>query len=398
MPEARSASVGFWVAVGSRDEAEPLAGASHFLEHLLFKGTEHRSARAIAEAIDGVGGEMNAFTAKEHTAYYARVPAAELDPVLELLADVVTAPALRTAEVEAERQVILEELAMDADDPDELVHTLLDAAVFPEHPLGREVAGDRRTIEAMGRDAIAGFFGDHYHPVNLVVAAAGAVDHDRVATAVEGCFAGRVPGERPARVAPSAPLVPLVVRRRRSEQAHVALGWRAVARDDPDRHAVAVLDQVLGGGVASRLFQEVREERGLAYSVFSQTATHSDAGLLSVYVGTAPGRSAEALRVIDGVVADLCEHGVTERELEVARGYLAGSLVLGLEDSGSRMGRLGASETLRGAVTPVDEYLARIAAVSLDDVHRVAVRVLGGPRSIAAVGPVDHRALARLAG
>lgn len=390
MPEARSVTIGFWLAVGSRDEPEHLAGASHFLEHLLFKGTERRTARDIAETVDAVGGDMNAFTSKENTAYYARLPAHELDLGLELLTDVITSPAFRPHEVEAERQVILEELLMDEDDPDDMVGTLLYEALFPDHPLGWETVGTRESIERLGRDDIAAFFHDHYHPVNRVVAAAGQLDHDQVVKGVEACFAGRSGGERPVRHAPAVDPRPLVVHRRDTEQAHVALGWRSLASDDPDRYALAVLNQVLGGGMASRLFQEVREERGLAYSVGSGTSTFADTGTLVIYVGTAIGRSTEALTVIDGVVGDLVADGITARELEVAQGYLSGSLVLGLEDSGSRMGRLGSSEIIRGYVTSVDDHLDRIAAVTLADVQRVAQRVLGGPRSLSAVGPFDE--------
>jgi predicted Zn-dependent peptidase len=397
MPEARSVTTGFWVAVGSRDESAEVSGASHFLEHLLFKGTEARTAREIAEAVDAVGGEMNAFTSKEHTAYYSRLPAGEVDLGLELLSDVITAPAFRPLEVEAERQVIIEELLMDEDDPDEMVHTLLFDALFPDHPLGWETVGTRDTIETMTRDDIAAFHAEHYHPVNLVIAAAGDLDHDRVVAGVEACFAGRTGGVRPPRHAPVDPPRPLVVRRRDTEQAHVALGYRAVPFDDPDRYALAVLNQVLGGGMASRLFQEVREERGLAYSVGSGTSLFADAGALVVFVGTAIGRSTEALSVIEGVIADLVADGITARELEVAKGYLAGSMVLGLEDSGSRMGRLGSSEIVRGFVTSVDEHLERIAAVDLAAVHAVAGRVLAGPRSLAAVGPFGEERFADLA-
>lgn len=390
MPEARSVTTGFWVAIGSRDEPAELSGASHFLEHLLFKGTEHRSARQIAEAVDAVGGEMNAFTSKEHTAYYTRLPATEMEAGLELLSDVVTAPAFRAHEVEAERQVILEELLMDEDDPDDMVHTLLFQALYPDHPLGWETVGTRESIETMTRDDIAGFFAEHYHPVNLVVAAAGLLDHDTVVAGVESCFAGHAGGSRPARHAPDAPPLPLVVHRRDTEQAHVTLGWRSIAFDDPDRYALGILNQVLGGGMASRLFQEVREERGLAYSVGSGSSLFADSGALVIYVGTALGRSTEALTVIDGVVADLVADGITARELEVAKGYINGSALLGMEDSGSRMGRLGSSETVRGFVTSIDEHLERVAAVTLADVQRVAERVLGGPRTLAAVGPFDE--------
>jgi predicted Zn-dependent peptidase len=393
MPEARSVSLGVWVGVGGRDEPDELAGASHFLEHLLFKGTTTRSARQIAEAVDAVGGEMNAFTNREHTAYYTRLPAARVDLGIEILGDVLTDPAFRPHEVEAERHVILEEILMNLDIPEDHVHTLLAEALFPGHPLGREVLGTRETVEAASRDEIADFFGRWYLPRNLVVVAAGDVDHDHLADAFAGSLGSVRGGERPVREVPAVDVEPRVVLDDPTEQVHLAMGWRAVDHFDDDRYALSVANQVLGGGMSSRLFQQVREERGLCYSVYSWASTYYDAGSAGVYAGTAPARVAELLSVIDDEVAKLVASGVTEGELAVAKGYIEGSLVLGLEDSGSRMARIGRSLMARDEVVPVDEQVARIRAVTADDVAAVAARVYDSPRALAVVGHVDEAVL-----
>jgi predicted Zn-dependent peptidase len=393
MPEVRSVTVGCYVVVGGRDEPDELAGASHFLEHLLFKGTEQRPARAIAQAVDARGGEMNAFTSREHTAFYLRVPAAELAFAVDLLADVVTMPAFRPEEVDSERQVILEELLLSEDEPDERVHTLCFEALFPGHPLGREVLGTAETVEAMTRDQIAAFHAAHYRPANLVVVAAGDLEHEAVVAGVDGrCGPGGV-GSPPVRLAPTVGPEPVAALYRSTEQAHLAVGWRAFDLHDPDRYPLAVLNQVLGGGMSSRLFQEIREDRGLAYSVYSYTSLHADAGALVVYAGTAPARLAEVRALVRAEVDRVCAEGITAEELAVAAGYLEGSLLLGLEDSGSRMARLGSSLCARGRVTPVDDHVAAIRAVTLADVARVVARVLAGPSTTAAVGPLDDRAL-----
>jgi len=273
MPEARSVSLGVWVGVGGRDEPAELAGASHFLEHLVFKGTSTRSARQIAEAVDAVGGEMNAFTNREHTAYYTRLPAAQADLGFAILGDVLTDPAFRPPEVEAERHVILEEILMNLDVPEDHVHTLLAEALFPGHPLGREVLGTRETVEAASRDEIADFFAHWYRPRNLVVVAAGHLDHDRVVDALGPTLGAQDGGERPVRERPADAVEPRAVLDDPTEQAHVAMGWRAVDHFDDDRYALMVANQVLGGGMSSRLFQQVREERGLCYSVYSWAST-----------------------------------------------------------------------------------------------------------------------------
>ena len=390
MPDVRSVALGFWVGVGSRDEAAREAGASHFLEHLLFKGTEQRTAAEIAEAIDAVGGELNAFTAKDHTAFHVRVLAEDLDLALDVLSDIMWRPAFRADEVEAERLVILEELLMQADEPEDLAQELLASAMWPGHPLGREVLGDESSVSSMGVADLREFHDRGYRPGVTVLAAAGLVDHDRLMAGVQDRFdrSGRPPGGGPpARVTPTAPSERLVVRRRRTEQAHLVLGLPCVTRHDPDRHAATLLAQILGGGASSRLFQEVRERRGLAYSVYAERTGYDDAGVLAVYAGTAPARAAETLRVVTGEVERLSD-GVSARELEVARGSIVGSMALGLEDSGARMHRIGRSMLLHGEVPTVDSVVEAFALVSPDDVRRVALRLLESPPTIAVVSPL----------
>jgi predicted Zn-dependent peptidase len=389
MRVARSFSLGAWVRVGGRDEADDLSGASHFLEHLLFKGTAQRSARQIAEAVDSVGGEMNAFTAREHTAYYARLPHARVDVGLDILCDVLAAPALRPTEVEAERQVIVEEILMNLDAPEDRVHTALSRAVFGDHSLGREVLGEMGTVESISRDEIAEFFDHWYRPATMVVTAAGRLEHDAIVTAVAAGLGDGEGGTRPDRRPPPPAVETTIVERDDTEQAHLCLGWRSLSHRDEDRWAMSVANQVLGGGMASRLFQEVREERGLAYSVYSHPTAFEDSGYLTIYCGTAPKRAREALQVIDDVVGAVLSDGVTDAELAVAAGYLEGSMLLGLEDSGGRMGRLGRSLMQGSHITTIDEHVERLRSVTVADVGRVLDRVLGAPRALAAVGPFD---------
>ncbi len=401
MPHARSVSCGFWVGVGARDEDDHLAGASHFLEHLLFKGTETRSASEIAEAVEAVGGEMNAYTTHEHTAYHTRLPASELGLGLDLLGEVFTRPAFRPAEVEAERQVILEELLMEEDCHEDRVHSVLAEAMFPGHPLGREVLGTRQSIGGLSRDDIAAFHRLWYRPVNLVVAAAGALDHDEVVAVVEGHLAGAGTGTPPVRQRSVTPPRTMQALTQASEQAHVAVGLAALDCHDVDRHALAVANQVLGGGTASRLFRTIREERGLAYSVFSYVSAYSDTGMWVASAACAPPRLPEVLGLIQVELDRMFEHGITERELAVATGYLAGSTALALEDSGSCMGRIATSLLVHGEVRPVPEVLDRYRRVTVDDVARVLARVAGaGDRSLALLGPrsvTSSRSLSTLA-
>jgi predicted Zn-dependent peptidase len=393
MPDVRSVTAGFWVGTGSRDESPALFGASHFLEHLLFKGTPTRSARSISEDVDAVGGDMNAFTTKEYTAFYVRLLAESLDLGLDILSDILWTPAFRPDEVETERQVILEEVLMRDDEPADLVHELFAEALFPGHPLGLEVLGDETSIKGMSRDDIRGFFADHYRPGNIVFSAAGLLDHDAVVDGVARRFAGPSGGVRPSRVPPASPPAPTVVCPRPTEQEHIVVGCTAYDRHHPDRYALAALNHVLGGGLSSRLFQTIREERGLAYSVYSYRVAFDDAGALAVYAGTAPSRAREVLGLVQEELDRLAGAGVEERELAVAKGHLKGEMALSLEDSAARMSRVGRSLLVHGEVLEVDELAARIDAVTLDQVARVAADVLSRPRVVSAVGPVKAAAL-----
>jgi predicted Zn-dependent peptidase len=328
------------------------------------------------------------------------VPAGERAMAVDLLADVVTVPAFLPEDVEVERDVILDELAASLDTPDDRIHVLLAESVFPGHPLGREVIGSAETVRALDRDAIADFHARNYRAEDLVVAATGAIEHDEVLAWMTDRFsAGRSDGLVP-RTPPETDPVPVATVDRPGEQTHVALGWRSLVTGDPDRHALAVANQVLGGGLSSRLFQEIRENRGLAYSVWSAPSPASDAGLFTAYAGTAPEHAATVLELLDGEVARFVADGPTDEEVAIAIGYLSGSLVLGLEDTGSRLGRLGGLMSALGRVVSVEEDLELLAGVTVDDVRRAADRVLAGPRSVAVVGPLDaplERALSGLA-
>jgi predicted Zn-dependent peptidase len=346
--------------------------------------------------VESVGGEMNAFTTHEQTVFYVRVPADELDLAFEILTDVLWRPAFRPDDVESERKVILEEIGMRDDTPDDLVHDLFAGAVFPSHPLGREVLGSASTIRGMSRDSIAAYHGAHYRPANTVIAAAGALGHDEVLARLDALVPG-LDGDRPARAAvPLAPAAPSAVIERPTEQAHVVVGVRALPVLDPDRYAITVLNQALGGGMSSRLFQEVREERGLAYSIYSYRAAYDDAGFLAVYAGTSPERFDETLSVIDAQLDRLvADGGLPGRELDAAKGHLKGALAMSLETSSSRMRRLGRGELVEGEIPTLDELVARIDAVRDDDVARVVDRVLAGARrTVAVVGPIPQDALA----
>jgi predicted Zn-dependent peptidase len=394
MPGVRSVALGFWAGVGSRDETPRLAGASHYLEHLLFKGTKRRSARDIAEVMDAVGGESNAFTSKEYTCFYARTLDRDLPLAVDVLADMLRCSKLSKADVEAERTVILEEIGMHSDAPDDAVHDLFAEALLGGHPLGRPVLGTSDSITAMGRDAIARYWRRHYVPGNLVVAAAGNLHHDEVADLVAKAFGetdeGPPLGPRPDRHAPRIH-GGVLVQRKPTEQAHVILGGRGLSRSDPRRFALGVLNLAFGGGVSSRLFQEVRERRGLVYSIYSYAAQYSETGSFSVYAGAAPRRIHEVLAIVrdelDRVVAD----GLTEQELDRGKGHLKGSLVLGMEDTSGRMTRLGKSELTAGEILSLDEVVRRVDAVTDADVRELAKEVLGaGPRALAVIGPFDQ--------
>ena len=399
MSEVRSVSAGFWFDVGSRDEPDPLAGTSHFLEHLLFKGTPTRSAKDIADAFDAVGGDVNAFTGKEYTCYYSRVLDADLPMALDVLSDMIINSLIEPADFDSERRVILEEIAMHEDAPDELVHDLFYRSMWNGHPLGRPVLGFNETISAVQRDQVAEYWRQRYSPANLVVAAAGNLDHAELVGRVQELFALAPQGRRTLR-SDSAPQAQLGVdvHKRPTEQAHIVFGAEGLPRNHDDRHALAVLDTVLGGGMSSRLFQEVREKRGLAYSVYSYRSLFADTGTFVVYAGTTPQNAETVIDIVRGEVDAIVRDGITEAELERARGHIKGSLVLSAEDPGSRMNRLGRQQLTTGEILSIDELIAKFDAVEMDDVTRVANRVLGSKNfRVTVVGPFDEDAFDRYA-
>jgi predicted Zn-dependent peptidase len=389
MADARSVTVGVWVGTGSRDEDDAHSGASHFLEHLLFKGTPAWSAADIAESVDEIGGDMNAFTTKEYTAFYIRLLAEDLPLGLDVLGAIMTEPALRVDDIDAERQVILDEILMHADEPADYAAEQCTAAMFPHHPLGREVLGTPPSVEALDQVEIRTFFDHHYRAGNLVVAAAGDVDHERLAVEVEARFARRTGGGSPSRSAPGHPGEALAVLERPTEQVHLVVGMRCPGRHAPERWPLAVLNHILGGGISSRLFQEVRERRGLAYSIWSERVHYDEVGTMSVSVGTAPEHAREVLALVHGELDHMGESGITARELAVAKGHLRAETLLSLEDSGARMSRIGSSLLLHGHVLEIDEVLAKVDAVTLDDVAAVAADLAAQTRTLSVVGPFD---------
>jgi predicted Zn-dependent peptidase len=399
IPTMRSAAVGVWVGVGARDETPDRSGVSHFLEHLLFKGTDTRSAMDISSEIEAVGGETNAFTTKEYTCYYARILDADLPLAVDVMCDVVANSVLAPGDVETERGVILEEIAMQDDEPGDEVHDLFTEAVFGDHPLGQRISGSTETIGALTRDQINDFYRSRYTAPAIVIAAAGNLDHDTVVAGVVAGLAGRRGFEETGRALPPRAASPLVVPRtgqvvlldKDTEQAHVVLGCGGLARSDERRFALGVLNNVLGGGMSSRLFQEIREKRGLAYSVYSFTSLYADAGLFGVYAGCAPGKVDEVLAITRDELAKAAASGLTDSEVARGKGMLKGALVLGLEDTGSRMSRLGKGELLHPDLLSVDEILARVDLVTTADVASVAAELLDCQPSLAVIGPFDDR-------
>lgn len=396
MAGTRSASIGVWVNVGSRDEVGELHGCSHFLEHLLFKGTDERSALDISVALDAVGGEFNAFTAKEYTVFHARVLDEDLPMAVDVLGDMITASTITAEDVEAERDVILDEIAMHDDDPEDVVHNLFASHAWGEDsPLGRPIAGTERTITDMTREQIVRFYRRHYRAENMVVAVAGNVDHNSVVRQVRTAF-GRKGFLADLDVAPLAPRIShkrrpvqtgLAEATRPLEQVNLIVGVNGITRSDSRRYALGVLNTALGGGTSSRMFQEVREIRGLAYSVYSFASHHSDGGVLGVTVGCLPAKKDEVLATVRAELAKVAAEGITAEEVERGKGQLKGSLVLGLEDSGSRMSRLGKAELVYDELLTIDEVIDRIDAVTLDDVNSLARELLAQEEILAVVGP-----------
>jgi predicted Zn-dependent peptidase len=396
LPAVRSVALGIWVGVGSRDEDLAHAGATHYLEHLLFKGTSRRTALEISAEMDAAGGEMNAFTAKEYTCYYARVLDADLPLAVDILSDMVTSSLVAPKDVDAERNVVLEEIAMNDDDPSDTVHEAFTAKLFGDTPLGRPILGTTESINGITREQIFEHYQARYTPEHLVVSAAGNLDHDTVVELVSQAFgpvleriadpaAPRLAGDQQDQ--PSGVGTTLVSRG--IEQANLVLGCQALARTDKRRFALGVLNAAFGGGMSSRLFQEVREKRGLAYSVYSFAGQHADTGIWGVYVGCLPAKADEVLAICTDEIDRVIQGGLTDAELARGKGQVRGSIVLGLEDPSSRMSRLGKSELVYPRLEPVDEVLAAIDAVDHDDIRAIASEILTKPKTLAVVGPFD---------
>jgi predicted Zn-dependent peptidase len=394
VPTVRSVSLGFWIAAGSRDEPEGKAGVTHFIEHLLFKGTRAYDAQRIAEIFDEMGGELNAATSREHTVVYARVPDRHVEDALDVMADMVFSPAF--AEIDSEREVVLEEIAMVEDAPQDLVHDLLSAAVFAEHPLGRPVIGRAEVISSISRRSIGAYHRRAYVAGNVVLAAAGNLDHDQLLRLLEQAARQRV--EPPAqRTRVRSPLVRepapgIRFLEKDTEQFHVCVGAPGMSRSDRRRFAASLLDAILGGSASSRLFQEIREKRGMAYSVYSFGSQYTDTGLVGVYVGTREENLDACLEIVAEQIADVAAGNLRERELQRAKENLKGRIALSMESTSNRMSRLGRSLITDTELLSLDRVIAEIDAVEPGMLAELAGVLLEPARlSAAGIGPGEDR-------
>jgi len=396
----RSAAVGIWVNIGSRDEAPATAGASHFLEHLLFKGTPSRNALEISSAIESVGGEMNAFTSKEYTCFYARVIDTDLPMAVDVISDLITSSIVTAEDVDAERKVVLEEIAMRDDDPSDLVHDLYAETYYGDTALGRPILGTIDSINNMSRSTVFNYYKKRYLPQDLVVAVAGNIKHKRVVAMVEEALSrdNFLDVQGTPQIRPNTPVkrgkqgrVGIIYRK--SEQAHMFYGMEGVARNDDRRFTMGVLSSALGGGMSSRLFQEIREKRGLAYSVYSYAQQFAGSGQIGFYAGCNPSKATEVISIIQEVLADVASNGMSHEEIERAKGAVRGSLVLSQEDSASRMSRIGKSEIVYGDIMGFDEILKAVARVTPEDVRVIASEFLTKTPTLGVVGPYKSESL-----
>ena len=393
----RSAAIGIWVNVGSRDESPATAGASHFLEHLLFKGTKRRTALEISSSIESVGGEMNAFTSKEYTCFYARVIDTDLPMAIDVISDLITSSIVTALDVDAERKVVLEEIAMRDDDPSDLVHDLYAETYFGDTPLGRPILGTIDSMNSMSRTSVFNYYKKRYLPQDLVVAVAGNINHKRVVAMVDKALScdgfldvTGVPVLRPNTAPKKAAQQSVGLISRPTEQAHMFYGMEGVARHDDRRFAMGILASALGGGMSSRLFQEIREKRGLAYSVYAYAQQFAGSGQIGFYAGCKPDKAVEVLEIIREVLADVADNGMSHEEIERAKGAVRGSLVLSQEDSGSRMSRIGKNEIVYGAIMGFDDILKAVSKVNEADIREIASAYLTKTPTLALVGPFKN--------
>jgi len=395
----RSAAIGIWVNVGSRDETPAVAGASHFLEHLLFKGTSRRTALEISSSIESVGGEMNAFTSKEYTCFYARVIDTDLPMAIDVISDLITSSVVSALDVDAERKVVLEEIAMRDDDPSDLVHDLYAETYYGDTQLGRPILGTIDSINNMSRSSIFNYYKKRYLPQDLVVAVAGNIKHKKVVEMVQKALSvdGFLDVTGAPVIRPNAPIkraaqksVGLISRK--TEQAHMFYGMEGVARHDDQRFAMGIMASALGGGMSSRLFQEIREKRGLAYSVYAYAQQFAGSGQIGFYAGCKPDKALEVLEIIREVLAEVADNGMSHEEIERAKGAVRGSLVLSQEDSGSRMSRIGKNEIVYGHVMGFDDILKAVTRVNEQDIRKIANAYLTRTPTLALVGPFKSTA------
>jgi predicted Zn-dependent peptidase len=395
MPSVRSAAIGIWVNVGSRDEVASQTGSAHYLEHLLFKGTKNRSALDISSTIDAVGGEMNAFTSKEVTCFYTRVLDTSVPEAIEVLVDMITSATITSIDVDQERQVVLEEIAMRDDDPADIVHEQFSRALFGDAPLGRSILGTVENISSLSRRSIHGFYRKYYSPDRLVIAVAGNIDHASIVKQIRKAFnlgGFDLAGEETPYVPPKVKTKVLhtggfVKFDKTTEQANLVIGVPGLDRGDERRYIQSVFNAALGGGMSSRLFQEVREKRGLVYTVYSFGQQFQDAGMAGVYAGCSPKNLEQVTQVITDVLDEVALNGITKAELAKAKGQVSGGMVLGLEDTSSRMSRIARSEMNHGDVPSVSQVLERISSVTLDEVQALAHHLWSQERLTAVVGP-----------
>jgi predicted Zn-dependent peptidase len=384
----RSVSLGIWVGTGSRDESPATNGITHFIEHMMFKGTEKLTARQIAELFDGIGGQVNAFTTKEYTCYYAKVLDEHFRLSLTTLADMLLNSKFAEEELAKERRVIIEEIKMYEDAPDDLVHDMIAEVVYPTHPLGFNILGTEDSLNSFRQEDFFQYMKQKYTTDNIVIAIAGNVKHREVMQLAEELFGGLAPTRVQRQHNPATFHAGKAVRNKNTEQAHILIAAPGFAYDHEMIYSTILFNNVLGGSSSSRLFQDIREERGLAYSIYSYHTAYKETGMFGLYVGTAPERAQMVTDLCGEILADIAEKGITEEELNKAKEQVKGSLMLSLESTSSRMSRLGKNELLGRHVT-LDDLVEKIKKVTLDQVNAAAKQMLGGSFALAAVGPFD---------
>jgi len=387
----RSAAIGIWVGAGSRDEREGFEGISHFIEHMFFKGTEHRSARALAESLEAVGGQLNAFTTKEYTCYYAKILDEDLDLAIDVLSDMFFSSLFDEKEIEKEKNVVIEEIKMYEDSPDELIHDVFSEHVWNDHPLGKPILGTEESIRSLSRDKIMHFLTEHYAPDNVVISVAGKIKHEDVVAKLSPHFGTfKRGGRRVLEETPNGHTIEYY-QKKDTEQMHIILGVPGLGQDDEDIYAMHIFNNILGGGLSSRLFQEIREQRGLAYSVYSYHSTYVDTGLFAIYAGTSPKKTQEVIVCILEELMEMKKKGISVEELVRTKAQIKGGLYLGLEAVSSRMSRLGKTELTYNRVLSPEEVVEKLEKVTQEDVLRLIGRLWQKDKiSIMTLGPAGH--------